>query len=790
MHKHLRTAFFLILSSLTTLGHAETIIEKKASLELGESDLDRESQLKLQATNTQLLNLQNELATLYKQAYDLVKKGAKDESFVELHKKIKSLQESVKLIQINWKDQVAKTEKQEPYSLWHQPETTLGQLVIDYGSCDYVYLMPQDMSNMPINISSQMPVPREAWSELLELIIAQKGIAVRQLNPYLRELYYSNSDALGFALVTDKKRDLELLSPLARVCYMHKTDSADPVKVMQALSRFASPDRVQIHQFGKTLVFIGNAKEISEIVKVHDFLGSDALNREYKLVVLSKIEGREMELILQSYFQNEVEKGNSSAFPSLAAEIKILSLPTNKQALFLCGTKEQLAKADKIIEEVTQELQNPQEKSVYWYTCQHTEAEELAKTLQKVYQLMVTAPNLEGIDNKVCDKKTENITVDAPDITFGLPPQGPLPISPPVNSPLDKLEKDSFKDSFGNFVVDMKSSSIIMVVEKELLPRMKELIKKLDQPTRMVQVEVLLFEKRFSDKNSFGLNLLRIGSQASNTNSKGLAWNWNTISGGYVKDGILKFLFSHDRHGKVAPFDLAYNFLLTQEDVHINACPSFVTNNHAPATINIADEISINTGAYPIGTDVRNIENAYSRAQYGIFITITPTINLPGEDADGDDDETGYVTLDTDIHFDTIKPSANPDRPDVLRRAIKNLVRIPDGQTVILGGLKRKTSQDSEEKIPFLGDIPGVGKLFGNSTLYEHQSEMFIFITPKIIYNACEDLCRIRYEELRKRPGDTPEFMYCLRNALESQRQRSLQGGIKMLFGPSDSSCR
>src|SRR5262249_51564213 len=157
---------------------------------------------------------------------------------------------------------------------------------------------------------------------------------------------------------------------------------------------------------------------------------------------------------------------------------------------------------------------------------------------------------------------------------------------------------------------------------------------------------------------------------------EGLQW-----SAGSLGTGILEFLISRSKGSGIPAYDLAYQFMLGQDDVQINASPSVTTMNQTPATIAIVDEVSIDSGA----DEKKN--TIYTRAQFGIKIQITPTINM--DECVTDDDDRGFVTLDTDITFDTPKKSLN-ERPDVTRRHIKNHVRIADGETVILGGLRRK----------------------------------------------------------------------------------------------------
>src|SRR5262249_31262420 len=142
-----------------------------------------------------------------------------------------------------------------------------------------------------------------------------------------------------------------------------------------------------------------------------------------------------------------------------------------------------------------------------------------------------------------------------------------------------------------------------------------------------------------------------------------------------------------------------------------------------------------------------------------------------------------YVTLETDITFDSINPSRHADRPDVTRRHITNQVQVPDGETVILGGLRRKVSNDKRESIPFIGELPGLGKLFSINTMRDTSTEMFIFITPHIVKDPKEQLTCLRQELLCLRPGDVPYFLECVQEAHEYERTRLMEGSMTLLFG-------
>jgi general secretion pathway protein D len=164
---------------------------------------------------------------------------------------------------------------------------------------------------------------------------------------------------------------------------------------------------------------------------------------------------------------------------------------------------------------------------------------------------------------------------------------------------------------------------------------------------------------------------------------------------------------------------------------------------------------------------------------------VTPTVHLWSEDSlqpDGAD----FISLETYINFDTIEADPllplNP-RPNVIRRVIHNEVLVGDGQTIVMGGLRRKDTRDHKRAIPFFGEIPGFGKLFSYNEMGDESTEMIIFMTPKIIHDQCEDIERIKFEKLCHRPGDIPAFLCRLNESRECFRRRCFEQTVRIVCG-------
>lgn len=810
-----KTVLVLVTASLT-LGpnshslFGQTIAEKKASLSQGSAskDLSPEMQKFLLQVNNELKEHREILKELYGETEELYNKGAPPDEWKKLLDEVKLVRGNILVLEESWRKMAEEHNQQEDYALWHQPDTTLGDLVIDYGSSDYVYMITPEIASIPISINSNIAIPRSSWTEMLTTILSQNGVGIKELNPYLRSLYLTKEDFSTVKELTNKRESLELLAPYDRILYILSPNPLELRRVFLFLDKFVDRSTTDLQTIGRDILITGPVQSVQELLKLYDFVEKTTGGREYKVIALRKTDPEEMAKVLSEIFgqfsitpeqiaQGEGGRESGRGEKPDSAGLKVIGLSHLARAIILIGTKEEIKKGEDIIYQVESEVGESLEKIVFTYNCKHTDPKELADILEKVYLQMISSNVILGQEGDVNQRVNQRQNVAITEINNPerdkLPEQlyhekyyeegtyavNPAPVQP--NRPREpKPDPNKGKE---NFFVDPKTGAIVMVVEALAVPKLKELIRKLDVPKKMVQIEVLLFEKRMEKENSFGLNLLRIGTNASQTNKGGVSFN--DIETSTVNEGIFRFFLSQMKHSWIPAYDFAYKFLLSCDDVTINASPSVVTMNQTKATININEEISLNTGVFEVET-VKGVtlKDAFTRAQYGITIDVTPTVHMRSND-DGIPfgEEADYVSMETDIFFQTIQPGSDPSRPNVITRHIDNVVRIPDGQTVILGGLRRKISSDQKDSIPFFGELPGIGKLFSNTVLKDSSVEMFIFLTPKIISDPQEDFARIRSEEMTRRPGDIPGFMKRLVLARECEKNRLMEGYMTMLFG-------
>lgn len=766
--------FFFVISLLPLF--AQTIDEKKEELSRKEASQGEEL---LSHVNRGLRVLRDELAKLYETSAKYHNEAAGADSYQKLLAEIQKKRREMRDLEGQWMSTVVDEAKsgEEGYALWDQEETTLSQLVMEYGAMDFVYVVPPEMASLKLNIHSNIPVPRESWSSVLEIILSHNGIGVKELNPYARQLYILKQNPSAITHVAAREEDLQVIPSQARIFYV-LTPPVEKVKtVFQFFERFSDTKQTFVYQLGSKVGIVAHKDEVERLLSIYNSVWKESAGKVARVIPVTKMNVKEMEKILSSFFSEALEKGRSPFTKGGQDGLSLFAL-NQGGGIVLIGEQDVVERAEGIVRDTEEQLQDPSEMTVYLYMCRHSDPVELAATLEKVYDSLLA----------VSPEKSETVDVSYTQ-KGGMPPPPdgyqttpPLVVSPPPFNPPTQTQVEVEKNDSDHFIPDPKSGTVLMVVRRDVLGQIKELLRRLDIPKRMVQIEVLLFEKQLNSENSMGMNMLRLGTKRNQINYHGE----NVPSGlgvfQYLLDAWSIFSNNSDKTISGRGVDLAFNFLITQEDIQLNASPSVVTVNQTPATISILDEISIKNGAAPIDSNKGIVyKDSYTRAQYGITIVMTPTVHL-SDSIEEFEEGKGSITLQTNITFDTPKSSGD-HMPEVNRRHIENEVRVADGETVIIGGLRKKNTEDSEDRIPLLGNLPFFGKFFGSSKLIDKNTEMFFFITPKIILDPKEQLEKEKRAMLCKRPGDLPELLECVVRARESEKKKFFRKSYQMIFG-------
>ncbi len=165
--------------------------------------------------------------------------------------------------------------------------------------------------------------------------------------------------------------------------------------------------------------------------------------------------------------------------------------------------------------------------------------------------------------------------------------------------------------------------------------------------------------------------------------------------------------------------DLEISALQAEGRGEVVSSPRVITANQKEASIRQGVEIPYQEAASSGATTTQFKEAVLS-------LTVTPQITP--------DDR---IILDLEVTKDSVGAnvqSANGGSvPSIDTRAIQTQVLVNNGQTVVLGGIYETEESEDYTKVPFLGDIPGIGALFRSTRKVSNKSELLIFVTPKIL---------------------------------------------------------
>ena len=252
---------FFVTSALFGL----TIEEKKAYLlqkEGGELPFERA----IAETNEELFLLRAELEEAYAETAALQQEGASEEQYRSLLLRVNEIKGAIQEVEKNWRKKASHEGKQgeEGYAFWDQEETTLGQIIMEYGAPDYLYVVPSDMAALKLNMHSMIPIPRESWSDVLEILLTQNGIGVKKLTPYTRQLYLFKQDLSAVRTIVGTPQELAVLPNTERVFYLFSPPVEQLRSIYQFLERFADAKQTFLYQVGGKIAIVSLKEEVEK----------------------------------------------------------------------------------------------------------------------------------------------------------------------------------------------------------------------------------------------------------------------------------------------------------------------------------------------------------------------------------------------------------------------------------------------------------------------------------------------------------------------------------------------
>jgi general secretion pathway protein D len=304
-------------------------------------------------------------------------------------------------------------------------------------------------------------------------------------------------------------------------------------------------------------------------------------------------------------------------------------------------------------------------------------------------------------------------------------------------------------------IPDERTNSLLVFATRQDMDTIKDIVAKLDVVLAQVLIESVILDITLADNFNFGVS----AGQAPNTlagnasgggglnNASGILasgqaflnnlipiFGTNTVSGsniitGYTASTNVTFpssdgLTYFGKFGAGPTWNVALAALAGKDNVKILARPSIQTSHAVPASIFVGE-----TRPYITGTTYDSYNGGsqaqYQQAQIGISLNVTPLINPDG-----------LVVMDIQQQVQQVGGSVTIDGnavPITQDQNASSKVAVKNGETIVMGGFIQDQKSDSKSGIPYLQDIPLLGRLFTSTSKSGSRRELMVMIRPTVL---------------------------------------------------------
>lgn len=301
---------------------------------------------------------------------------------------------------------------------------------------------------------------------------------------------------------------------------------------------------------------------------------------------------------------------------------------------------------------------------------------------------------------------------------------------------------------------DTPNNALILNVPDMMYQNLRNVIDLLDRRRAQVYVETLVMEVNASRVVDIGIQWQSLnGINKSGTNVIGGTNFSDAFGGGIVGvaqggvSGLVKAASGNPTggltigvvngtislpgvNGPVLNLGVLARALEDEAQGNVVSNPNLMATDNEKAKIEIGQEIPIITGSYTNGNTTSGSSstvtpfNTYDRKKVGFVLELTPQIS-----------EGGAIRMRIHQEASTVDnlTLANPSGPTTNFRTIDTVVTVDDGGIIAIGGLISEDISANEDKVPLLGDIPGIGWLFKHQRKQREKKNLLVFLKPTIV---------------------------------------------------------
>jgi general secretion pathway protein D len=288
-------------------------------------------------------------------------------------------------------------------------------------------------------------------------------------------------------------------------------------------------------------------------------------------------------------------------------------------------------------------------------------------------------------------------------------PQGGAPQQSPAGPPV----RSSALSGAVTIVPDELTNSLLIRASQDDYDVLRAAVDQLDIRPLQVLIEMLIVEARHDRSFSMGADWFVPPQSVGKSGGTAQA----SLLGGGLGDLVIKLL-SLGR----ADVDATIRAAATRGDVKIVSQPVLLASNNQEARFLVGSQRPFVQVSRSLPTDTPTRDQVIQYRDVGTKLTVRPTIN-----------QDGYVSLLIQQEINAATSEVAFDAPVISTREAVTRVLVKDGQTIVLGGLRDQQKDVTQRGIPILSSIPLLGGLFGSAGRRTNETELYLFLTPRIL---------------------------------------------------------
>jgi type II secretion system protein D len=355
-----------------------------------------------------------------------------------------------------------------------------------------------------------------------------------------------------------------------------------------------------------------------------------------------------------------------------------------------------------------------EQQTIFFYNVRHGTAEELSDALGVFF-------NTSGASSTKTAKTTKSSSSKAKPTTGSTAATNKTTTKTTAKKTLEDGEQETIFDTPVVVYADTTRNRLTIRTTGRAYAMVQALLGRLDMPLQQVVIQATIAEITLNKNTEFGFSYAAshsLGSSGSNTLSHAVTNSTVVDSVSDITSGFATLLQNDND-------DLAFIRAVAGEtNTRVLSAPQIIAASDEEAIINVGDSVPIITSGYSSATDSSDVYQNYEYQDTGIILTVTPHITAGNE---------VRLEVSQEVSDAVVTESSSITSPTIQTRKIETTLVVPDGRTVLLGGLIKTTSNNNHSGVPVLKDIPVLGHLFRTNAKSDDRTELLVLITVNVI---------------------------------------------------------